>query len=452
MATNQGGLPSGPHGQAEKPRQPQPALDLSEPGPRAWIALAMLIAVYVLNFLSRQLPGILAKPIQDSLHVTDGQLGRIGGLYFALFYCCISIPVGWLADRTNRSRVLAIACAIWSAATMWCGGATGYLQFAFAYMTVGFGEAGGVPPSYSIISDYFPPGRRGRALGLYNIGPPIGAALGIAFGASIAARFSWRDAFVLLGSAGLIAVIGILILVPEPRRGGLDRITNDAGSSKKGFAETLTMFVSRPALMLAALASGANQFVTYGLTNFAVLFLMREKGMMLNQVAVYYALVVAIGMGGGILASGPVIDRFTRHSKQAYALVPAASLTIALPFYLTFVWAPSWRLALLFLTATMFLNYFYLTSVVTLVQEEVRPDQRVMSGALLLLIMNLIGLGLGPTFVGAASDYFHAGHPHQSLQMALYLLASLYVVAVFLFLALARVLKTESRTVGEMAQ
>ena len=300
--------------------------------------------------------------------------------------------------------------------------------------------------------DYFPPGRRGRALGLYNIGPPIGAALGIAFGASIAVRFSWRYAFVLLGSAGLVAVIGILILVPEPRRGGLDRISNEAGQEKKGFAETLAMFVSRPALMLAALASGANQFVTYGLTNFAVLFLMREKGMTLRQVAIYYALVVAIGMGGGILASGPVIDRFTRRSKQAYALVPAVSLTCALPLYLAFVWAPSWRLALLFLTATMFLNYFYLTSVVTLVQEEVRPDQRVMSGALLLLIMNLIGLGLGPTFVGAASDYFHrAGHPHQSLQMSLYLLASLYVVAVLLFLALARVLKNESRTVGEMA-
>jgi predicted MFS family arabinose efflux permease len=316
-------------------------------------------------------------------------------------------------------------------------------------MTVGFGEAGGVPPSYSIISDYFPPGRRGRALGLYNIGPPVGSALGIAFGASIAAAFSWRYAFVVLGSVGLFAVIGILFLVPEPRRGGLDAISDQVTASKTGFRQTLTMFISRPSLMLAALASGATQFVTYGTINFAVLFLMREKGMTLHQVAVYYALVVAIGMGGSMLAAGRAIDRFTRHSKQAFALLPAASLTLALPFYLAFVWAPSWRLALLFLTGTMFLNYFYLTSAVTLVQEEVRPDQRVMSGALLLLIMNLIGLGLGPTFVGAASDFFHASHPHQSLQIALYLLASFYVVAVLLFLALARVLRNENRTAGE---
>ena len=331
---------------------------------------------------------------------------------------------------------------------MCCGGAATYLQFAIAYMTVGFGEAGGVPPSYSIISDYFPPGRRGRALGLYNIGPPIGAALGIAFGASIAAAFSWRYAFVLLGAVGLFAVIGILFLVPEPRRGGLDRISDQVTASKTGFRQTLLMFISRPSLMLAALASGANQFITYGLINFVALFLMREKGMTLKEVAVYYALVVAVGMGGGLLISGPVIDRFTRRSKQAYGLVPAATLTLALPFYLAFVWTPSWRLALPFLTGTLFLNYFYLTSAVTLVQEEVRPDQRVMSGALLLLIMNLIGLGLGPTFVGAASDFFHASHPHQSLQIALYMLAPFYVLAVLLFLALARVLRNESRTVG----
>jgi predicted MFS family arabinose efflux permease len=273
--------------------------------------------------------------------------------------------------------------------------------------------------------------------------------LGIAFGASIAAAFSWRYAFVWLGSVGLFAVIGILFLVPEPRRGGLDRISDQVTASKTGFRQTLAMFISRPSLMLAALASGATQFVTYGLINFAVLFLMREKGMTLKQVAVYYALVVAIGMGGSMLASGRAIDRFTRRTKQAYSLVPAASLTLALPFYLAFVWAPSWRLALLFLTGTMFLNYFYLTSAVTLVQEEVRPDHRVMSGALLLLIMNLIGLGLGPTFVGAASDFFHAGHPHHSLQIALYLLASFYVVAVLLFLALARVLRNENRNVGE---
>jgi MFS family permease len=415
--------------QIERPRAP---------GARAWIVLAVLCLVYVLNFLDRQLLSILAKPIQDSLHVTDGQLGLIGGLYFAVFYCFISIPVGWIADRTNRVWILSLACALWSAATMACGLAANYAELVAARMTVGIGEAGGVPPSYAIICDYFPPGRRGTALGLYNLGPPIGAALGVAFGASIAAAYSWRDAFIVLGSAGLVAALVVVLVVREPRRGGLDR---DARVAATGFRQTIAMFFSRRSLVLAALASGATQMITYGAGNFTTLFLMREKGMTLGQVAVYYALVLGIAMSAGIFASGRVIDRFTRRSKQAYALVPAISLALAIPFYLGFVWAPSWPLALVLLIGPTFLNYFYLSSSVTLVQEEVRPDQRVMSGALLLLVMNLIGLGLGPTYVGAVSDFFRANHPHHSLQLAFYALVPFYGLAIGLFLWLARVLR-----------
>ena len=194
--------------------------------------LGMLCFVYILNFLDRQLLAILAKPIQDTLHVTDSQLGLIGGLYFAFFYCFIAIPVGWLADRTNRVAVISLACAIWSAATIACGLARTYPQLVVARMTVGFGEAGGVPPSYAIISDYFPPGRRGTALGIYNLGPPIGAALGIAFGASIAAAFSWRHAFLVLGAVGIFAALAVFLFVREPPRGGLDRTAGQTSASK----------------------------------------------------------------------------------------------------------------------------------------------------------------------------------------------------------------------------
>ncbi len=176
---------------------------VARPDARAWFVLGMLCFVYVLNFLDRQLLSILAKPIQDDLQVTDGQLGRISGLYFALFYCLISIPVGWLADRTNRVRVLSFACALWSAATVACGFSSTYPQLVAARMAVGVGEAGGVPPSYAIISDYFPSGHARHARsGLFNLGPPLGQALGVAFGASIAAAYSWRSAFVVLGAVG----------------------------------------------------------------------------------------------------------------------------------------------------------------------------------------------------------------------------------------------------------
>ncbi|GAA0329755.1 MFS transporter [Sphingomonas oligophenolica] len=416
------------------------------PSVREWIVLLTLLTVYVLNFLDRSLLSILAKPIQDDLHISDSQLGLIGGLYFALFYCFIAIPVGWLADRSNRVHILSLACAVWSAATMCCGFAASYPQLVAARMLVGFGEAGGVPPSYAIITDTFAPRRRGMAFGIYNLGPGIGAGLGIAFGATIAASFDWRYAFIGIGAIGLVAALLVFFIIRDPVRGGKDgprAVARPQG--KAGFFATAAMFFSRPVLLLAALGSGATQFITYGLGNFATLFLMREKGMTLREVAVWYAIVVVIGMGTGMIVSGRVIDRFVGRSRQAYALVPAASLTLAIPFYLGFLWAPGWPLALALLLPPMALNFFYLSPSIALVQEEVRPDQRVMAGALYLLVMNFIGLGLGPTYVGAASDYLRASHPANSLQIALCTLTPFYIIAILLFLWLARLLKREAK-------
>lgn len=405
----------------------------------------MLCFVYVLNFLDRQLLSILAKPIQDTLQISDGQLGLLGGLYFALFYCLISIPVGWLADKTNRVRVLSFACALWSAATAACGMAANYPQLVVSRMAVGVGEAGGVPPSYAIITDYFPPGQRATALGIFNLGPPIGMALGIAFGASIAAAYDWRLAFIVVGAIGVVTALIVVLVVREPKRGGLDGPAAAlAAQAKAGFWQTVKMFFSRPQLALAAAACGVTQIVTYGAGNFTALFLIREKGMTLEEISVYYALVVLIGMGGGIFASGWVIDKFTKRWKQAYALVPALSLTLAIPLYIAFVWAPSWPLATLLLVGPSFLNYFYLSSCVALVQEEVKPNERVLSGALLLLVMNLMGMGIGPTFVGFVSDYFKPTNPEDSLQIAFYMLLPFYALAIGLFLWLARVLKREN--------
>ena len=430
----------------------------ARPGGRAWFVLVVLCFVYVLNFLDRQLLSILAKPIQDDLGVTDGQLGLLGGLYFAAFYCILAIPVGWLADRTNRTKVLAFSCALWSAATAACGLSTSFPQLAASRMAVGVGEAGGVPPSYAIISDYFPPGTRGTALSLFNLGPPIGQALGVAFGASIAVAYSWRDAFIWVGVVGVVTAVVVWFFVKEPKKGGLDvpaepqpmPAMDVAPAPRASFGATWKMFFANPVLRGMALACGATQFVTYAFLNFATLFLMREKGMTLQEVAVWYALLVGIFISLGMFASGRLIDRLSKRSKTAYAYLPAVGLAIAAPLFAGFIWAPSWQLALLFLALPMGLNYFYLSPAVTLVQEEVRPDQRVMSGALLLLVMNLIGLGLGPTYLGAASDFFSARYPDNSLQMAFYTLLPFYGLAIVMFLGLAA--KIRRQVAKETAQ
>ena len=409
----------------------------------ARITLAMLCFVYVLNFLDRQLISILAKPIQEGLNISDGELGLLTGFYFALFYCFIAIPIGWLADRTSRVKVLSAACAIWSAATAACGMAGNYGQLVAARMMVGVGEAGGVPPSYAIISDTFPRERRTTAMAIFNLGPPIGSALGVAFGASLAATFGWRMPFYVIGAIGVATALAVYWIVREPGRGETDVLPVAAARQpgSEGFAATIAAFFGNPLLLMASLASGAGNFITYGLLNFTVLFLMREKGMALEEVAVWYALVVGIGMSAGIYTSGRVVDRFARRSKTAYATVPAASLVLALPFFLGFAWAPSWEVALAFLPVPMFLNSFFLSATVTFVQSEVAPECRVISGALLLLVMNFIGLGLGPTYVGMASDFFRPTHGEHALQAAYYALAPMYLIAALLFLWLARLIR-----------
>lgn len=419
-----------------------PSVPGAKQAARPGFVLGMLCFVYVLNFLDRQLLSILAKPIQDALQISDSQLGLISGLYFAMFYCFIAIPVGWFADRTSRVGVLSAACAIWSGATVACGMAANYTQLAIARMVVGFGEAGGVPPSYAIITDTYPPGKRAAALGIFNLGPALGAAAGVAFGAAIAERFGWRIPFIAVGVIGVVTALLVWLTVREPARGATDA-GGPAPGDKAEFWPTVRMFLSHPILMLAALGSGATQFVTYGLGNFAVLFLMREKGMELGDVAIWYALVLLIGMGGGMIVSGRVIDRMVRTSRAGYAIAPALSLVVAMPFYIAFVWAPGWPLALALLSVVMVFNYFYLSASVALVQEEVKPGQRVLAGALLLLIMNFIGLGLGPTWVGFASDWFKAQGDLHGLQTALYTLTPFYLIAIGLFLWLARLLRRQ---------
>lgn len=409
-----------------------------------WLVLGILAFVYVLNFLDRQLLSILAKPIQDELNITDGQIGLLGGLYFALFYCVLGVPVAWLADRGNRVRVLVLACALWSAATIACGMSHSYPQLAAARMSVGVGEAGGVPPSYSIISDYFPPHRRGMALGLFNLGPPIGQAFGVAFGAKIAATYDWRLAFVLLGAVGIVAALGTLLIIREPRRGatdivGVTRVADDGDIET--FWRTIRMFFARPTLRLAALAAGATQFVTYATLNFTTLLLMREKSMTLEQIAIWYALLLGTVVTLGTYMSGWLIDRFAGRLPHIYGLVPATALALAVPFFIGFVHAPAWPTAILFLAVSTCLNCFYLTPAVTLVQNSVPARQRTLCGAVLLLVMNLIGLGLGPTYLGAMSDWLRPGHPANSLQLAFYTLVPFYGLAIGLYLALARALK-----------
>ena len=327
--------------------------------------LAILCFVYVLNFLDRQLLSILAKPIQDELGVTDGQLGLISGLYFALFYCLLAIPVGWLADRTNRVRVLSLACALWSAATVACGFSSNYPQLAAARMSVGVGEAGGVPPSYAIISDYFPPGMRGTALSLFNLGPPIGQALGVAFGASIAAAYSWRSAFVCARRVGIVTALIVLAVRARAgaRRTRCGRAPAATDRDRKRRSGRPAACSSRIRCCCACRWRAARRSSSRTrMLNFTTLFLMREKGMTLERSRD----LLRAGHRHLDLRRHVCLRPADRPLRAALEDAPTpicrpSALALAIPFFIGFVWAPGWPLALAFLAVPTFLNYFYLS-------------------------------------------------------------------------------------------
>jgi predicted MFS family arabinose efflux permease len=381
----------------------------------AWVVLFMLMFIYIFNFLDRQLMSILIEPIKDEMGFSNSQMGLMTGFYFALFYTGFGVIVGFLADRTSRKFILGAGAILWSAFTALCGMAQNYPTMLAARVGVGVGEAAGAPPSYSILSDYFPPEKRGLALALFSLGVPFGQALGAGFGAALHETVGWRNAFIGIGAAGVVAAVVMLLVVREPKRGAMDANSNVSqaqaehnASQKVGFTKTFWDFMSRPALLWTALGCGLCSFVGYAALGWNVSFLVRVKGINYTEVALFYALMLAVAMGLGTWISGAVVDWLAKRSKVWYALLPASAMALAIPFWLAYVWAPTWQMSIAILAVPTFLTIMYLPPALALVQNSVSPSQRTMSGALLLMVLNIIGLGGGPTMVGMLNDFFGA--------------------------------------------
>ncbi len=408
-----------------------------------WVVVATLCVVYSFNYLDRQFLSVLAEPVKHALHLTDTQLGLLTGLMFALFYTAFGIPVAALADRSHRTRIIAGACALWSLFTAACGLAGNFASLAAARIGVGVGEAGGSPPAYSIISDYFAPASRGRALAVYALGVPLGSMFGAASGGWIAAHFGWRAAFMALGAAGLVLAPLVLLIVREPVRGRLDG--SGPVLARPRFVAAIAAFLGRPKLLFTALAAGLTAFVGYGAQNWTPAFLMREKGMSLEQVALWYSLTIGIAGVTGTWLSGVLVDWLGARRPAAYALAPGFAILICLPFFLGVLYAPSWPVALGFVGATSVLAIMYLPAALAVIQNAVPAAQRATSGAFLLFILNLIGLGGGPLYVGLLSDRFRPQFGVHALQHGLFWLGPIFVLAFLCQLVAAWYMEREAK-------
>jgi sugar phosphate permease len=412
-----------------------------------YLVVGLLAVVYTFNFMDRQILATLTEPIRKDLGFSDTQMGLLGGLSFALFYTTFGIPVAWLCDRSRRVTIMAAACAIWSLATAGCGLAKSFLQLAVLRMTVGVGEAGGSPPSYSLLSDYFPAKERGTAMALYSLGVPLGSMLGTALGAGVANEYGWRVAFFVVGLPGVVLALLMLLIVREPKRGGLDPMIGDASShaaAPPAFEVIGTFFANRT-LLCVAISSALSAFVGYAMLNWNAPMLMRVKGMSLKEVSQYYSVVLGVMGVIGTFFAGWIADKLSQRDRRWYAWIPVIAFSVSLPAVAGLIWAPTWQIALIFVAVGALANNMYLAPALAVVQNAVPPGARTMSGAILLFVLNLVGLGGGPTFLGFVSDKAKAAHGAHSLLYGYGALMPMIVIAIIAHLAAASSIARDKR-------
>jgi predicted MFS family arabinose efflux permease len=409
-------------------------------GSRAY-TLFILVVFYTFNFIDRQIVGILAVPIKAELALTDTQLGLMGGLAFALFYTGLGIPVAMLADRFSRTWIMTGALTIWSAMTAASGLATNFWQLFAARLGVGVGEAGGVAPAYSLISDYFPPKQRARALSIYSFGIPIGSAIGIVFGGIIASLINWRYAFFIVGLAGIIIAPIFRMTIKEPPRGQYDRQRSD--ESPPGLRDILRTLSRKPSFWLLSLGASCSSMMGYGLFFWLPSFFVRSYKLTLLDASLFYGAVLLLGGLAGIWAGGWLGDRLGQLRRSRYATIPAIAFLATVPFYLLAILSPTLVLSFLVLLVPTALGLIWLGPVIAAVQHLVRPHMRATASAIFLFINNLIGIGLGTFAIGALSDTLTMRFGDDSLRYSILAGTGFYILAALLFFLAARWMKED---------
>ncbi len=372
--------------------------------------LALLAAAYALSFLDRQIVNILSEAIKKDLGISNLQLGMLTGLAFAIFYTVLGIPIAHVAGRRSRPLIIAGSIALWSAFTILSGWATGFAFMAVARLGVGIGEAGCNPCAHSLIADTVPSERRASALSLYALGLPIGTMLGLAFGGLVADAFGWRTAFLLAGAPGLVLAAVIALTIEEPRAVSS---RSAAGTSLRGALRELR---GKRSFWLAALATGLLAFVGYGHGVFFAPFYLRVHGAQIAALAQQFGLgpqgflgiagALTSGLGSfiGTWLGGVIADKASVRDKRSHMAIPAVAAALSLPVVVTMYCADNAALALALGMIPMMLNALWYGPVYATAQGVVSPQNRAASAAILLFVMNLIGLGLGPICVGALND------------------------------------------------
>jgi MFS family permease len=382
------------------------------------VALGLLLAAYTLSYLDRQIVGSLLEPIKSEFALSDTQLGFLSGTAFALFYATLGIPVAWLADRGNRKRIILWSLGIWSVMTAVCGFAQSFTQLVMARIGVGIGEAGSSPPSHSIIADLYAREERSGAMGVLALGAYIGSALGTFVGGLVAQEYGWRAALLVAGLPGLVLVAVIKYALVEPPRQAPEARSRVAGD-RASIADGFRAIAASPALYHLIAGITLLSFIAYGKAQWTVSFVVRSYGLDIGAASLIVAPVTLLAGGGGALLGGRLADYFGRRDPRYCAWVIVVGQLASMPFLLGWYFATDLRVGVPLYFCSAVLAGFYLGPSFAMIQTLAPVRQRATVAAIMLFILNLIGLGLGPQLVGLASDLLAPRFGAESLRYAM---------------------------------
>jgi MFS family permease len=388
-----------------------------------WYVLAVLTVVYALNIAARFSISTLIEPIRQELRLSDSGIAFLSGFPLAMFYVTVGIPVAALADRANRRNILALALAIWSGMTALCGMAHNSLQLLLARVGTGIGEAGGTPPSTSILADKFPPSRRPMALTVFALGTSIGAWLGSSVAGAAAEHGGWRAAFLVIGIPGVVVALIVWVTVREPRRGQLDALASPAARST--LLTTLRFIRTQRSALHLLVGGSVATFWSWGLMWWTPDFLMRSHHLTVGQAGQLVGPMHLVAGTAGILLAGWLVGRrAARDPRYVARLLAWVTAVCTVPSILAY-WVLSEQAATILLWVFVPGVYFYIGPILGLLQNVIPANMRATTCAILLFLANLANLVLAPQIVGWLSDWFAAsfGAGEESLRWALLLLA-----------------------------
>lgn len=409
-------------------------------GNRGWV-LGVLTSIYLANFIDRQILAILLPQIKAEFELSDTALGLLVGPTFALFYATMGLPLALLADRVNRRRLIAASLALFSAMTIACGLAGQFWQLALARILTGVGEAGTGPASQTMITDLYPPERRARAQALYATGANLGVLVAFAAGGAIAQAWGWRTAFIVAGMPGLVITVVLLATVRDPPRGA-----NDPGAAREdvpSFGAVMRQLWRSRAFRYTALGACSTCFTAYALGSFFPMFLARSHAMSTGDIGFAMALIMGLCGGLATYVAGHLADRFGRNDRRWYSYIPALAALAPLPVAPICFLAQDTGVALAAAILPLSLTAAFIGPTISVVQRLVPVRSRATAVATLILIDNVVGLGLGPQFVGLASDLWKPAVGEDSLRYAMLAAMAGSAVSVFGFCMAARHLRAD---------